>query len=60
MAEATAQSDSNGVKGECALVDPSARVKIKCLDATTVVESGTQATLFGDATVDGTPPTGST
>jgi outer membrane protein assembly factor BamB len=53
----TAQSDSNGVKGECSLVDPSANVKIKCLDVTTLTESGTHATLFGDAVVNGTATT---
>jgi hypothetical protein len=53
----TAQSDSNGVKGECTLVDPSANVKVKCLDVTTLTESGNQATLFGDATVNGVATT---
>jgi hypothetical protein len=53
----TAQSDSNGVKGECTLVDPSANVKVKCLDVTTLTESGSQATLFGDATVNGVATT---
>ncbi len=32
-----AKSDSNGVKGECTLVDPSTNTKVKCLDATTVI-----------------------
>jgi hypothetical protein len=53
----TAQSDNSGIKGECTMVDPAASVKIKCLDVTTVSKSGTHATLFGDATVNGTPTT---
>jgi hypothetical protein len=52
-----AQSDANGVKGECTVVDPSANVKVKCLDATTLVESGTHATFFGNATVNGAATT---
>ena len=49
----TAQSNSNSAKGECTLVDPSADVKITCLDATALTESGTHATLFGDAVING-------
>jgi hypothetical protein len=48
-----AKNDSHGVKGECNLVDPSTKTKIKCLDVTTLVETGTHATLFGNATVNG-------
>jgi hypothetical protein len=52
-----AKSDATGVKGECTVVDPSANVKVKCLDATTLVESGTHATFFGNATVNGASTT---
>ncbi len=52
-----AKSDQNGVKGECTVVDPSTSTKIKCLDATTMVQTATHATIFGDATVNGAPTT---
>ena len=50
-----AKSDSKGVKGECNVVDPSTGTKIKCLEVTTLVVSGTHATLFGRATYNSTP-----
>jgi hypothetical protein len=50
-----AKSDSNGVKGECTVVDPSTGTKIKCTAVTSLVQTGTYATLFGQATVNGTP-----
>jgi outer membrane protein assembly factor BamB len=53
----TAQSDSNGVKGERTLVDPAAGVKVKCLDVTALTESGTHATLFGHAVINGSATT---
>ena len=53
----TAQSESNGVKGECTLVEPSANVKVRCLDVTPLTGSGNRATLFGDATVSGVATT---
>ena len=49
----TAKNDSRGPKGECTVVDPSPSRKIKCLDVTALVVSGTHATFFGDATVNG-------
>jgi hypothetical protein len=54
-----AKSDSKGVNGECTLVDPSTQTntKIKCLDVTTLVQSGTHTTFFGHATVDGVATT---
>jgi hypothetical protein len=54
-----AKSSSTGVKGECTVVDPSTtkNTKIKCLDVTTLVQTGTHATFFGHATVDGTATT---
>jgi hypothetical protein len=48
-----AKSDKKGVKGECDVVDLTANLKIKCTDVTTLVQSGTHATLFGPATVNG-------
>jgi hypothetical protein len=53
----TAKSDNKGVHGECSVVDPSTDTKMKCTDATTMVGSGTHATFFGDATVNGSPTT---
>jgi len=52
-----AQSTSNGVKGECTVVDPSTEIKIKCVDATTLIQSGTHATFFGNAIVNGVATT---
>jgi hypothetical protein len=51
--------NSNGTpKGECNLVDPTgANTKIKCLDVTALVESGTHATFFGNATINGAATT---
>ncbi len=36
---------------------PSTDVKIKCLDVTSLVRSGTHATFFGNGTINGTPMT---
>jgi hypothetical protein len=54
-----AKSFSDGPKGNCSVVDPSptTNVKIKCLDVTSLVQSGTHATFFGNATVNGVPTT---
>ncbi len=48
-----AKSDSNSVSGSCSLVDPSADTKIHCSDATIVTVDGNNATIFGNATVNG-------
>jgi Bacterial Ig-like domain (group 1)/Regulator of chromosome condensation (RCC1) repeat len=55
----TAKSDQNGVKGECTVVDPAgpSNTRIKCLDATALVQTATHATFFGNATVNGTATT---
>jgi hypothetical protein len=50
-----AKSDQKGVQGACTLVDPSTDITVKCLDVTTVVQSGQHATLFGRATVNDVP-----
>jgi hypothetical protein len=49
-----AKSDQNGVKGNCTVVDPSTvpNTMIKCLDVTSLIQSGTHATFFGNATVN--------
>ena len=54
-----AKSADNGLQGNCTVVDPSptTNMKIKCLDVTSLVQSGTHATFFGNATVNGTPTT---
>ena len=54
----TAQNTNNGVKGECTVVDTTgADTKIKCTDATVLVQSATQATFFGNATINGVATT---
>jgi hypothetical protein len=53
----TAKSTSTGVKGECSVVDPSTNTKVKCTDATALVQSTTHATFFGNATVNGVATT---
>ena len=52
-----AKSTGGDVKGECTVVDHDKGTKIKCLDATALVQSGNQATIYGHATQDGTPTT---
>jgi hypothetical protein len=51
----TAQHVSGSLKGHCSVVDQSAarNIHIRCLEVTTLVQSGTHATFFGRATVDG-------
>lgn len=50
-----AQSTSNGLKGNCTIVDaaPARNVKIKCLTVTSLVQTATHATFFGQAEVSG-------
>ena len=52
-----AKSDRKGVKGTCNLVDHGTGAKIRCLDVTSLVQSGNSATFYGNATVDGVPTT---
>ncbi|MDQ1380690.1 MAG: hypothetical protein QOJ71_1409, partial [Actinomycetota bacterium] len=53
-----AQNSNGALKGECNLVDPTgANTKVKCLNVTALVESGTHATFFGNATVNGVSTT---
>ncbi len=53
----TAKSANGSVKGECNVVDPTTNTHLKCLDVTTLTQTGTQATIFGNATVNGSPTT---
>lgn len=53
----TAKADSRGTKGECSVVDDAGTVKVKCLTATTLVQTANHATIFGSATVDGVSAT---
>jgi hypothetical protein len=53
----TAKSDSAGLKGECTLVDPSTLTRIKCTGVTSLAQSGTEASIYGDATVNGAATT---
>jgi hypothetical protein len=50
-----AKSDTNGLKGNCTVVDkaPARNVKIKCLTVDTLVQFGNSATIFGQAEMDG-------
>lgn len=47
------QSIGNGLKGNCNLIDRGTGIRIKCLDVTTLVQSGTHATFFGRAEING-------
>jgi hypothetical protein len=48
---------NGGLKGECTLVDHETRQQIKCTSVTSLVQSSNEATIFGDATVDGVATT---
>lgn len=50
-----ALSTANGIKGNCTVVDaaPARNVKIKCLTVTSLVQTATHATFFGQAEVNG-------
>jgi hypothetical protein len=47
----------SGVMGTCTVVDKAANIKVKCTKVTAVVQSGNSATIFGEATVNGTATT---
>jgi hypothetical protein len=48
-----AKSGTNGMKGNCTLIDRSANTKVKCLDVTSYFQSTTHATFMGHAIVNG-------
>lgn len=48
-----ALKDSQGVKGNCEVVDHATNTQIKCLTVNALVVTGTHATFSGQATVDG-------
>jgi hypothetical protein len=48
-----AKSDSKGLKGNCNLVDPSTKTKLDCSNVTAMTVSGTQATIYGAAVING-------
>ena len=52
-----AKSTGGDVKGGCTVVDHDTGTKIKCLDATALVQSGNEATIYGHASQDGGPAT---
>jgi hypothetical protein len=52
-----AKSTTSGLKGNCSVVDPATDTHVKCLDVTALVRSGTHATVFGNATVNGVATT---
>ena len=54
-----AKSTQTGPRGQCTIVDisPTSNVKVRCIDVTTLVVTGTHATLFGNATVNGAATT---
>lgn len=52
-----AKSFADGVKGGCTVVDHATGTMVKCGDVTNFVRTGTHATFFGNATVNGLPTT---
>ena len=48
-----AQSQNNGVKGNCNAIDVASNLHIKCRTVTALVVSGTHATFSGQATING-------
>jgi hypothetical protein len=52
-----AKSGANGMKGNCTVIDRSGGVKVKCLDVTSYLQTGTHATFSGHATVNGVATT---
>jgi hypothetical protein len=48
-----AQNQNGKLKGNCNVIDVTSRLHIKCLTVTSLVISGTHATFFGEATVNG-------
>lgn len=53
----TAKSDSKGPKGECVVVERDPKRLIKCFDVTALVQSGNEATIYGNATDNGVATT---
>jgi hypothetical protein len=49
----TAKSDSNGMKGNCTVIDRAADMTVKCLDVTAYSQTTTHATFWGNAKVNG-------
>lgn len=54
-----AQSKNGSLVGTCNVVDqsPAKNIHIKCLDVTSLVDTGSHATFFGNATVNGAATT---
>jgi hypothetical protein len=52
-----AQNVNGRLKGNCNVIDRASRLQIKCLSVATLVISGTHATFFGEATVNGVATT---
>ena len=52
-----AKSKDGTTQGECSVVDPSTDTHVKCTDATSVAISGTHATIFGNAKINGVSTT---
>lgn len=53
----TAKSDTNGVKGNCTVIDRATDATVKCLDGTTYFQTGTRAIFGGNAIVNGVATT---
>jgi hypothetical protein len=53
----TARSTDAGISGECTVVDPFTKTKIKCLDVTALIQTATHATFFGNASSNGVATT---
>ncbi len=52
-----AKSQSDGFHGNCNVIDHALDVQVKCLDVSSLVQAGTHATFFGNATVNGAATT---
>jgi hypothetical protein len=48
-----AQTQNNGVKGNCNVIDVASHLHLMCRTVTALVVSGTHATFSGEATIDG-------
>jgi hypothetical protein len=53
----SAKDKDGQIMGECSVIDPSTNTTVTCTDATSFVETGTHATVFGNATVNEEPTT---
>lgn len=48
-----AKNDSDGLSGSCNLVDPATKTKLRCNSVTALTVDGSEATIYGEATIAG-------